>query len=128
MQILGFIVFLNVSHLGVMQIFRLTTCHAYFCKAIPLLILYGAGVAWVLFALGMHPFFLWQLILASIWLFVIGRKQTKMAEAMLSMAGEDADSVRLIAVSTVKTIRYYTYSSFVYVAVFSGTYIWLYNT
>lgn len=128
MQILGFIVFLIVSHFGVMQIFRLTTYHAYFWKALPLLILYGAGVAWALFALEMHPFFLWQLILASIWLFVIGRKQTKMAEAMLSMAGEDADSVRSMAASTAKTSRYYTYSSFVYVAVFSGIYIWLYNT
>ena len=66
MQILGFAVFLVVSHFGVMQIFRLTTYHALFWKALPLLIIYGAGVAWALFALDMHAFFLWQLILVEV--------------------------------------------------------------
>jgi len=127
-QIIGFIVFLVISHFGLMQIFRLTTYHAFFWKALPLLIVYGAGVAWVLFILEMHPFFIWQLVLASIWLFILGRKQSKTAETLLSMAGEDADSVRSIAASTTKTGRYYTYSSFIYIAMFACTYIWLYNT
>jgi len=96
-QLLGFFVFLFVSHFGLMQVFRLTTYHAFFWKALPLLLLYSAGVAWALFALNMHPFFLWQIVLASVWLFVIGRKQTKTAEAMLAVSGEDADYVRLMA-------------------------------
>ena len=127
MQILGFAVFLVVSHFGVMQIFRLTTYHAFFWKALPLLIIYGAGVAWALFALDMHAFFLWQLILASVWLLSVGRKQSKIAEAMLSTADDDAELMRQMAVSTVKTSSYYSYSSFVYIAVFAATYILLYN-
>ena len=127
MQILGFIVFLSVSHFGVLQIFRLTTYHAFFWKALPLLIFYGAGVAWVLFVLDMHRFFLWQVIFASVWLFVIGRKQSQVAEAMLSTA-DDAELMRQMAVSTAKTSSYYSYSSFIYIAVFAATYIWLYNS
>ena len=128
MQILGFIIFLVISHFGVMQVFRLTTYHAYFWKALPLLIAYSVGVAWILFILEMHPFFLWQWVLASTWLFVIWRKQSKMAKAMLSMSAEDANSVRLMVASTAKTSSYYAYSSFIYIIVFVCAYVWLYNT
>lgn len=128
MQIIGFIVFLVISHFGVLQIFRLTTYHAYFWKSVPLLVVYGAGVAWALYELEMHPFFLWQLVLSSVWLFVVGRKQSKLADAMLSIPEENADTVRLLAQSTANSSRYYTYSSFIYIIVFACTYIWLYNT
>jgi hypothetical protein len=126
-QVLGFLIFLFVSHFGLMQIFRLTTYHAFFWKALPLLLAYSAGVGWALYSLNMHPFFLWQLVLASIWLFVVGRKQSKAAEALLAVSGEDADYVRLMANSTAKTIRYFTYSSIIYIVVFAVTYVWLYN-
>lgn len=127
MQVLGFLVFLVTSHFGVLQIFRLTTYHAYFWKALPILVAYSALAGWLLYVLELHPFFLWQVALASVWLFVIGRKQGSVASAMLQMAGDDAEAVRFAAESTRRTSRYYAYSSFVYVTVFSLTYVWLYN-
>jgi hypothetical protein len=81
----------------------------------------------MLYALGLHQFFLWQVVLASVWLFVIGRKQGRLAGAMLQIAGDDADAVRFAAECTRRTSRYYGYSSFVYVIVFALTYMWLYN-
>lgn len=128
MEILCFVVFLAVSHFGVMQVFRLTTYHRYFWPSLPLLIGYAAFVAWALFALEMHQFFLWQLVFASIWLFAVGRKQSKAGEALLQLAGEDADTVRFAATSAVKTIAFYVASSIVYVVVFAFAYVWLYNS
>lgn len=128
MEIISFALFLVASHFGVMQLFRMTTYHLYFWKAFPLLIIYGAFVAWALYALEMHAFFFYQLILASIWLFVIGRKQNRIAETVLASAGQDADYVRSLAASTTRTSRYYAYSSFIYISVFAVTYTWLYNT
>lgn len=110
-----------------MQIFRLTTYHAYFWKALPVLLAYSALVGYLLFAFALHKFFFWQVVLASAWLFSIGRKQRKSAEAMLLSAGEDADAVRLVAMSTAKTNSYYAYSSFIYVVGFSLVYLAMYN-
>ena len=128
MEIIGFMVFLVLSHFGVMLVFRLTTYHKYFWPSLPLLIAYGALVGWALFELKMHAFFLWQLVLASVWLFIVGRKQSNAAEAMLHLAGDDAAFVRLMAASTARTSAYYTASSIVYVVDFSIVYLWLYNT
>lgn len=128
MQILAFLVFLVVSHFLLMQVFRLTTYHAYFWKALPLLVGYSILVGWLLFIWKLHQFFLWQVVLASVWLFIIARKQAKIADAMLQIANDDADSVRFMALSALKTKQYYAYSSFIYVVCFSVTYLWLFNT
>lgn len=127
MQVLAYLTFLVVSHFGVMQIFRLTTYHAYFWKALPLLLGYSALVGYLLYLFKLHQFFLWQVVLASLWLFVIARKQSKTVEAMMALAGDDAEAVKLMAVSTASTRSYYTYSSFIYVIVFFAVYIGLYN-
>lgn len=128
MKILGFLAFLLISHFGVLQVFRLSTYHAYFWKALPLLLGYSALVGWMLYVCELHQFFLWQVPLASVWLFSVGRKQAKIAEAMMTLAGEDAEAVRHVASSAAKTMSYYAYSSFIYVIVFSVVYLWLYNT
>lgn len=118
-----------VSHLGAMQIFRLTTYHAYFWKALPLLVGFGALVGWVLFDLKLHQFFLWQVVLASLWLFYIARKQRgAIAKAMRIAAGSDEEAVRFADISASKTASYYTYSAIVYILSFSVSYLWFYNT
>jgi hypothetical protein len=126
-EIIKFVAFLVVSHFVLMQVFRLTTYHAYFWKALAVLLAYSALVGYLLVAFGLHQFFLWQVALASAWLFSVGRKQRKAAEAMMSFAGEDADTVRRMAISSARTIAYYTYSSFIYVIGFALVYLALYN-
>ena len=128
MNLLGFVAFLLVSHFGLMQIFKLTTYHAYFLKALPLLLGYSVLVGWLFYSLELHAFFIWQVALASGWLFVISWKQSKQNEAMLALAEGDVEDVRFMASSISKTRQYYTYSSFIYVIGFSTTYLWLINT
>ena len=125
---LKFVALFLASHLGAMQIFRLTTYHAYFFwKGLPLLVGFGVLVGWLLFYLKLHQFFLWQVVFASLWLFYIARKQGAAAKAMLIAAGSDAEAVRFVAVSASKTASYYTYSAIVYVISFSVSYLWFYN-
>lgn len=127
MEIIGFIIFLAISHFGLMLIFKLTTYHKFFWWCLPLLVAYSAAVAWVLFILEMHTFFLWQVVLASAWLIKIGATQRKSMDVLLAMGGDDPDAVRFLAESGTKTLMYYVLSSIIYVLVFSITYIWLYN-
>lgn len=127
MEIIGFVLFLVISHFGAMQVFRLSTYHRYFWPSLPLLLGYAALVGWALFALNMHAFFLWQLCLASAWLFARGKKQNKTTEVMLQLMGDHADAVRFMADSAAKTIAYYTASSIMYVVGFSFVYLLLYN-
>ena len=49
MLFVGFVGFFLGSHFILMQIFKLTTYHAYFFKALPLLIAYSALVGWLLY-------------------------------------------------------------------------------
>lgn len=127
MDLIKFIAFLVVSHWGAMLVFKLTTYHRYFWPALPLLIGYSALVGWALFTLDLHSFFLWQLGLATAWLFVVGKKQTKTAAAVLEAGGGDADAVRFLARSASQTMVYYMVSCIVYVVGFSTSFLYLYN-
>ena len=127
MEIIGFFIFLVVSHVGVMQVFRFTTFHATFWKALPFLVGYAVLVGWCLYLFELHEFFLWQVVLGSVWLFLVGRKQAKLGEALMQSLPDDAHAVRVAARSVENTRQYYSYSAFIYVLVFSITYLWLYN-
>jgi hypothetical protein len=128
LEIAKFIVFLLVSHLLLMQIFRFSTYHRFFWLALPFLVGYGALVAWLLFKFNMHAFFLWQLVLASVWLGYGVNKQLGSSDAMMEMVGNDPEALKLLASSSKKTVVYYILSSIIYIATFSIFYVWLYNT
>ena len=124
---IGFAVFFLVSMFGLMLVFKFSTYHRYFWIALPVLLGYSALVAWALFSFGMHSFFIWELVLAAIWLFITSNHQKKTAEAMLEVS-DDPDEVRLISRSIARTSTYYTASSLIFLSAFSLTYLWLYNS
>ena len=99
MTLLYFIIVFIGAHLILMRIYRITTYHAYFWKSLALLLTYSVFVGALLYHLHLHQFFLWFIFFESIWLFAIGRKQARSAAAMLSMARDDANAVRAIALS-----------------------------
>ena len=127
MQFLKFIVLLLLAHPLLMQVFRLSTYHAYFWKALPLLLTFSGLVGWLFYLLKLHEFFIWYVVLESVWLVLISRKQSKAMEGMLLLAGDDAELVRGMATSTAKTKAYYALSSFAYIIALSITYLYLYN-
>jgi hypothetical protein len=123
MAIVWFTIFLFVSHFFALQIFRLTTYHKYFLPALPLLVVYSALVGWLLCKFQLHAFFLWQVAIISAWLFVVARRNSRQAQAILYAAGSDGEKVRLLAESVGKTKQFFAYSSFVYVLVFSAAFL-----
>ena len=122
-----FVVLVVLSHYMLMWILGMTTYHAYFWKWLPALLLHSVAVAWILYALRLPDGFLWILGIEALWLFAIGRKQAKQADEYLSYSADDAETIRNVAWSIAKTRTYYTYSSLIYLGVFSVSYLWLYN-
>jgi len=122
MKVIAFLVVLAVSHFGVLQLFRLTTWHRHFVAASPLLVVYAALVAWMLVKLGLAEFALYQLVLASLWLFIVARHQSRRADAMIELAA-DASAAQFLAGSFARTKRYYAYSAFIYVGALCISYL-----
>ena len=128
MNLVYYLLFLYLSHTIVMQIFRLSTYHKYFFKALPVLLAYGAIVGWLLNYLKMDEFFLYQLVFASAWLFSKARKSSKQSDALLENADQHDENYKLLVQSLSKTKTYYAYSAFTYMISFSVAYLWIYNS
>ena len=126
MAIIGFVAFLLVGHLIAMLLFRLTTYHACFWWSAPILVGYSALSGWLLFTFGLHPFFLWWVVVEAIWLFNIGRKQAAGVRAMAAVMGS-AEGADLAAGSGRRTVVFFWLSAAIYLGVFSLTYLYVYN-
>lgn len=128
MAIIGYAIFLFVTHVALMQIFRKTTYHESFWAWLPALVAYSAFAGWALFALDLHQFFLWHVLLASLWLFWVSRNMNKQTSHIYALAGDDANLIRDAAISSSRTKSLFARSSFIYVVVFAVTYLYLYNS
>ena len=128
MNPLGFVCFLWVSHFVVLQIFRISTYHKYFRLSIPLLVAYGYVCSWLLIKFGLSSYFLPQLIGASIWLTVIGRKNAALGDAVISAWVGDLDHLKGLVASVNKTKTYYMASVVCYLVSFSAAFLYLYNS
>lgn len=126
MEILYYLIFLLVSYVVLLQIFVLTTYHAYFWKAMPLLIGFSALSGYLLYAFDLHGFFVYHIVLMSMILFRLSRKQDQQVKTFMSLA-ESAEEVKGIFDSAILTKRYYAYSSFVYVITFAVSYLYFLN-
>jgi hypothetical protein len=126
MELLYYLIFLLVSYVVLLQIFGLTTYHAYFWKALPLLIVFSILSGYLLYKFDLHGFFLWHVGLMALILFRVGRKQDQQVTAMMSLAGS-AEEARGISDSVIQTKRYYAYSAFVYVITFAISYLYVLN-
>lgn len=126
MELLYYLIFLLVSYVVLMQIFGLTTYHAYFWKALPLLTGFSALSGYLLYRFNLHGFFLWHVALMSLILFQVGRKQDQQMKAMMNLANS-AEEARGISASVILTKRYYAYSAFAYVIMFTVSYLYVLN-
>ena len=84
-------------------------------------------VGWLLYRFDLSAYFLCQVVLVPIFLIRLSRKNAALAQDILATAGEDADTVRTMALSIAKTGTFYMYSSFIYVITFSAVFLWCYN-
>lgn len=127
MDALFFIGLMTGSHIGLMQIFRLSTYHRYFLWVTPILVGYGALIGWCLYALELHKFFFWLLVVEAWILFRIAAKQHRALPGYLAAAGTDSDTTSFMAISAANTKRCFALSSTLYLLAFAGAYLWLLN-
>ena len=128
MEVVSFIVFIFVSHQILMQIFRFSTYHKYFFMMLPILILFGILVAWLLYYFEMHSFFLWLIFLEVIWLRYVWKKDDDNGRYNLLHYEENSEDYKIIKESMRKTDIFYFLSSIVYIIAVSVVYLWLFNT
>lgn len=127
MRIIYFLLFLAVSHFGIMQIFRLSTYHKYFIWTLPVLVGYGTMAGWLLQTFKLNDFFLWQVLAASIWLIRVGNRQRKLSADMIDESDSDSQTMKVLAKSVSNTMIFYVLSSIIYIASFSIAYLWIFN-
>lgn len=126
MIVVAYLVFLTVAHLGLMQLFRLTTYHRWFLPASPLLIVYGGVVAWVMWLAALGPFFLWHIPVSIILLKLKWRKEALGVAAMAKAYGSDVGE--LFEMSLTRTRAYFVLSSAAYLLTFTVVFLAIDNT
>lgn len=127
MEIAWFIGYFILAHFLLMQVFGFSTYHRYFIFALPVVIGFAIGAAWIMFAYLHHGFFISYLVLESIWLLKIGRKSAAQGRAMVEMQGPNEEQRNLMIKSSSLTRRYYVLSSATYLVVFSVGFLWFLN-
>lgn len=139
-----FFVFMFATWFLLMQIFRFSTYHGHFFKAVIFLIAYAVLIGFLLSKLGFQDYFWWYLILSFLFLGVNHRKQwqSKKMLSVLSEKNKEPDVVSMfkykfdfnefiqmksfieeskpeeIELSLNRTIKYHLLSSIVFIVAF----------
>ena len=131
MTLAGYVLFLLISYWLVLQILRLTTYHAYFFKALPLLLAYSVLVGFALYLIpAFYSFWIMQ-IWASALLFMLSwRKQARQGRAFFNLLAEGASEEEQAAVrlSVASTRCCYFSSAVVYLVTYAFSFLVFLNT
>ena len=132
MSLIYFVVFFIISWLILMKIFSFSTYYKYFYKALPVLLIYGAFLGYLLDVFELHAFFLWFLII-NVVLFVKNYKRYKKQDLMEGVSDDYKNFIpeekikETLEKSTKNTLKYFILSSVIYLIVFSATYLFFFN-
>lgn len=127
MIVASYFAFLLASHFGALQIFRLTTYHRYFFRALPLLIAFSILLAYLMCVLRLEAFFIWHLPLAFGLLVWVWRKQAAQANAIMFLVEDDAEQRAFLELSMSNTRAYYWLSTVTYLLAFAVAFIAIFN-
>ena len=127
MLVIGYLVFLGVSYLLLLQLFRFTTYHRWFSRAIWALIAFAVISGIVMHVVGLAAFFLWHVMVIAALLALKWRSDARKSGELLATAGTDDQAVKILQLSLASTRAYYWLSTLVYLLVFSATVIVAYN-
>ncbi|PSW61035.1 hypothetical protein [Photobacterium kishitanii] len=128
MIIILFLFCMIVSIFFVINILHIVSIDELFWGVVWILIPYGLFWSWLIYELDMGEFVFWQACISALYLLILCRQQSKIAEKMLDSKGKDANEVRYVAMLYLRSIRKYTYGSIVYICSFIGGSFWLYYT
>lgn len=125
MNSLLFVLFMFISIFILMQIYKYSTYHKYFIKMIPLLVIYGCLVGFLLFEFHFSNYFILAIIWSIVHLIINIRKQKK-SNAYIEYL-EDENEKKLVFESIEKTIKYHRLSSLIYITTYIISFLYFYN-
>jgi hypothetical protein len=120
-EILKFSAFFALSYFILLQIFSLSTYHKYFFKALPLLVLYAAAVAYLLNHFRFHGGLFWQLI--GFWALLAAHWKSEQSQGNQLVENSDEPQKQLLIDSMKNTKRCFWGS----VCIFMGTFFVVYT-
>lgn len=127
MQLLAFVVFLVVSQFVLMQMFRLTTYHRYFARAVPLLLGYAVLVGYLVVRLGLAQFWLWYVICATVWLATTWQKSARSGQVFDEAFADDPATAAVLRLSGASTRAYYWLSAIIYLVMYVVSCLYFFN-
>ena len=127
MEILRFVLFLVVSQILLMQIYRFSTYHRYFPRALPFLVGFAALTAYMFFRLHLSNMFLWYPIGVMLLLWSNWRKNVRLSAAFDQTFAGDEQAMAVLKLSAASTRAYFMLSSVVYLVVFIVAFLYFFN-
>lgn len=113
-----FFIFLFTSWFLLMQIFRFSTYHKYFFKALLFLIGYAILIAFLLIQFSFKNFFWWYLIFSCLFLLINHKKQYQAKNFIDLIADGNQKKCVEAKISFNKTIKYHLLSSVIFIVSF----------
>ena len=126
MELIYYLLYLAVTWLLLMFIYRFSTYHGYFAFAIPIFIIYSILIAYFLFLFALHQFFLWHIFITLILLLINYRKNKKSMSVFREDQTQKIDPE--IELPFEKTLKHHILSSIIYLVTFSFSYLYFYNS
>lgn len=122
--LLSFVVFLLVTYLLVLQIFKFTTYHRYFFKALPFLLGYSMLVGYAMSSITPFHGYWFTLIWGSGLLFLFQwRSQKRKFRAFVDLAIADPQDRALAQLSGASTRAYYMISALTYLTTYTLSFL-----
>lgn len=125
--ILGYAVFLGVSWVILMQIFRLTTYHRTFFAGLPLLLAFSIASGYVLLILRLDAFFLWHVVILAVLFVVQFRSQRRKFSQFIHEVEGDSSQLAIARLSAASTRAHYALSGVAYLLAFAISYLYFLN-
>ena len=118
--LLSYIAFLLVTYFFVLQIFRLTTYHRYFFKALPLLLGYSILVGYAMSSIKpFHGFWFAQIWGSGVLFLLKMRSEARTARALMSLTSDST----LTQLSTASTRAYFIMSAATYLVTYAVSFL-----
>lgn len=127
MTVIWYLIFLAVTFVVALQIFRFTTYHAYFFKASPILLAYSIAVGYCLFRFGLAPFFLWHIFASAVLFYLKWASQAHRAKALIEQLSDEPGPHQIAKLSISNTRAYFLLSALIYLLGFTVSFLIFYN-
>lgn len=123
-----FILFILINIFVFMQIYRISFFPKNFSKIIPVFLVFGALIGYLLFLFNFSKYFTWYVILTVGFVMINYRKQQQDSALALIMNAKDEEQKKQLKKFSINTLRFHLLSSLLYIIAVIISFLYFYNT